>query len=218
MGIENGAVSIIGGGGKTTMAHVLCAELMNLKTVIFCTTTKIMPSSLLRNFYSPSESSLNEAIKKHKGVCIGKLLDNGKLCESDIPIKRLSQLADNVIIEADGSKGLPLKAHEQHEPIINPCSTKTILVVGIDGIGSPICKAAHRPELYSNLAGVEIDTIVTPEIAAKVINTEKLHDIVFINKISTDMDKSNADKLASLIKTPVFAGQLQKGEWYACNN
>lgn len=51
-----------------------------------------------------------------------------------------------------------------------------MLVMGADGFGKPISRMAHRPELYARLAGATEDQEVTPELAARVVRLECLHD------------------------------------------
>lgn len=54
-------------------------------------------------------------------------------------------LADYTLVEADGSKGLPLKAHAPHEPVIPPQSNQTILVLGAEGLGRTVAQAGAPP-------------------------------------------------------------------------
>jgi probable selenium-dependent hydroxylase accessory protein YqeC len=56
-------------------------------------------------------------------------------------------------IEADGSRGHPLKAHAAHEPLIPKQAERILYVVGADGIGKKVIEAAHRPELYAKKTG-----------------------------------------------------------------
>ena len=45
LALPRGVTCLVGGGGKTTLAHVLAAQLPG--SVIFCTTTRIFPSETL---------------------------------------------------------------------------------------------------------------------------------------------------------------------------
>ena len=124
----------------------------------------------------------------------------------------LAALADYVLVEADGSAGLPLKAHAPHEPVIPAEAARTILVVGASGFGRPIREAAHRPERYAQLAECDIETAVTPEIAARVLRAEGLGDLVLVNQAETPEARENARKLAENLPLPVCAGSLRRGE------
>ena len=63
-------------------------------------------------------------------------------------------LADYVLVEADGAKRLPLKAHAEHEPVIPACAGRTVCMVGVDGLGAPVSQTCHRPQRFAQLAGV----------------------------------------------------------------
>ncbi len=72
-------------------------------------------------------------------VCLGRPDEKGKLTAPALPVSQLQTLALWVLVEADGSKHLPLKAHAPHEPVIPPESQHTILVAGpraLDGLSS----------------------------------------------------------------------------------
>ena len=125
---------------------------------------------------------------------------------------RLAALVDYVLVEADGSAGLPLKAHAPHEPVIPAESGRVLLVLGASGFGRPIREAAHRPERYAQLAGRDPETIVTPEIAAQVSRAEGLGDLVLVNQVETPEAWENARKLAENLPLPVYAGSLRRGE------
>ena len=147
-------------------------------------------------------------------VCVGSLHEpTGKLDAPRLAFSDLANIADYVLVEADGAKKLPLKAHAEHEPVIPACANRVVHVVGIDGVGAPISQACHRPELYARLAGVSADDAVTPEVAAAVLKAENLHDVVLINKVETAADWQKAESIAAFVKTPVIAGSLWRNEF-----
>ncbi len=145
---EREVISLVGGGGKTTLMFSLAEELTRQgKRVITTTTTKI---------YEPSEGEsplviveeeperllleAERALQSFPHVTLsGKRLPQGKL--SGIPpdlVAELSRISDYVIVEADGSKGRPIKVHGDHEPVVPPSSTLFTVVVGADGLGKPL--------------------------------------------------------------------------------
>ena len=121
-------------------------------------------------------------------------------------------LADYVLVEADGAKRLPLKAHAEHEPVIPACAGRTVCVVGVDGLGAPVSQTCHRPQIFAQLAGVSADDAVTPEAVAAVLCAEALHDVVLINKVETAADWQAARRIAALCDTPVVAGSLWRDD------
>ena len=106
-------------------------------------------------------------------VCAGSIHPpTGKLAEPRVAFSDLVRLADYVLVEADGAKKLPLKAHAEHEPVIPACAGRTVCVVGVDGLGAPVSQTCHRPQIFAQLAGVSVDDAVTPEAVAAVLCAE----------------------------------------------
>ncbi len=58
-----------------------------------------------------------------------------------------------MLVEADGSRRLPLKAHAPHEPVIPKEAGCVLCVVGAHGFDRPIREAVHRPEQFCTLTG-----------------------------------------------------------------
>ena len=89
-------------------------------------------------------------------------------------LQRVLELAERyhapLFIEADGSKGLPLKAPAEHEPPIPEFVDTVIYVVGLSGLGQPLdAEHVHRPERYASLSGLSIGDTLTPEAIARVL-------------------------------------------------
>ena len=120
-----------------------------------------------------------------------------------------------MLVEADGSRRLPLKAHAPHEPVIPANAQRVVLVVGADGFGKPIRDVCHRSERYAALCGVSENALVTPELEAALILAEGLGDRVYINKVETAEDYDRAAALANRLTCPATAGSLHKGV-YLC--
>ncbi len=203
--LNKGAVSIIGSGGKTTMMLTLARELSLLGKTIVTTTTHIRPPEGLPLIEKPRAFS-------QSCVCMGSFNAEGKL-SAPARMEELLPLCDYLLIEADGSRGLPIKAHLDHEPVIADCSDRTILVIGASGFNRPIGKVTHRAERFCELAGTTDDDIVTPKVLSRVLNREALFDSIFINQAETDEQRDFALELKKLVAVPVFAGEFQKEEW-----
>ena len=212
LGVREGVTAVIGGGGKTTLLRTLGEELARSGArVILATSTKFRPFPGIETVPG-GEREIAEALGCAPLVCAAAPWgESGKLAESPVPMARLAALADCVLVEADGSAGLPLKAHAPHEPVIPAESGRVILVLGASGFGRPIRETAHRPERYAALAGCDIETAVTPEIAARVIRAEGLGDMVLVNQAETPEAREMARKLAENLPLPVCAGSLQRG-------
>ena len=199
--IRPGVTAVIGSGGKTSLIAKLCRELPG--TVIVCTSTHIYPTEGLPLF--------TEAITEmpERCICLGTPAEKGKLTAPIQSFEELACLADYVLVEADGSKGLPLKAHLPHEPVIPACAGQVIGVVGLSGLGKTVEEAAHRPERYASLCGSAISDPVTPEMAANVLNTENLADFYILNQADDPQAIENGKKLGKLLQKPYILASLK---------
>ena len=141
-------ISLIGGGGKTTLMVGLASYLKGEgKKVLITTTTKIMSPSF--HDYKADFIFSNDTVMDFfpEGPCsvlyaLGDEETNKWRCP---PIENLSLLRnryDVIINEADGSKRLPLKVHTQRDPVIPDFTTYTISVMGLWGIGKKACDVA----------------------------------------------------------------------------
>ena len=135
------------------------------------------------------------------------------MTQSSLAFPELLSLADYVLVEADGAKMLPLKAHAEYEPVIPECASSVVCVAGVDGVGLPVSEICHRPDRYAELAGISAECQVTPEAVAAVLNAESLHDILLINKVEDPAQWQLAEHIALRCKTPVVAGSLKDGEF-----
>lgn len=207
LGVERGVTALIGGGGKTTLMYTLAEELRHRGTVVVTTSTHIQRPEQYPVLTAADDVAA--ALAEHGAVCVASESPEGKLCAPALSFEALAALADFVLVEADGSKRLPLKAHAPHEPVIPVNARRIIYVVGADGFGRPIRQVCHRPERYAALCGAAEDDLVTPALEAKVLHAEG-YDTgwVYINKVETPEDWRNAEALAALLPGKVIAGSL----------
>ena len=213
--VRPGVTAIIGGGGKTTLMECLAEELSAQARVIVCTTTHIYPEQNMPCLVSTSEAEIAAELARTRCVCVGSASESGKYSAPELPFCTLCALASYVIVEADGSKRLPLKAHASHEPVIPEEAQRVIMVIGIDGVGKTIRETCRRSALYAQLAGVDEETVVTPQLAARVVNAEGYGDRVYINKVESAADYEAAQAMANEFSCPVIAGSLHQGV-YVC--
>ena len=207
--VEKGVTALIGGGGKTTLMYTLAEELRRRGTVLVTTSTHIQRPEQYPTLLTADAAAVAAALATHGVVCVAGETAEGKLCAPALSFELLAALADFVLVEADGSRRLPLKAHAPHEPVIPPNARRTVYVVGADGFGHPIRQVCHRPERYAALCGAAEDDLVTPALEARVLHAEG-YDTgwVYINKVETPEDWRNAEALAALLPGKVLAGSL----------
>ena len=157
LAVEKGVTALIGGGGKTTLMYTLAEELRRRGTVVVTTSTHIQRPEQYPVLLSGGAAAVSAALAAHGAVCVAGETAEGKLCAPALSFETLAALADFVLVEADGSRRLPLKAHAPHEPVIPANTRRTVYVVGADGFGRPIRQVCHRPERYAALCGAAED-------------------------------------------------------------
>lgn len=207
LNIRPGVTALIGGGGKTSLMLTLAQELKDRGSVIICTTTRIYPPKDMDIIFCADKDCVSAALNEKKVICVGEMYGE-KLGPSNMAVSELISLADYVIAEADGSKGLPLKAHADHEPVI-PNQARVIYIIGADGIGKPIAESAHRPELYAKKLGTDIYHTVTPEDAASMVD---YGDTALFNKAESEEDIRNGEIFGECFNGTTVIATLKNSE------
>ena len=208
LGVGPGVTSVIGSGGKTSLLAALARELPG--TVVLTTTTHILPFEGVPLVTSADPGAIAEALAASRVICVGSQAEkNGKLVTPELGIDALASLADHVLVEADGARRLPLKAHAAWEPVIPACSGRTVIVFGASGMGRPVCDVVHRPEIFCELAGCAPDDLATPKLVARSARAEALADVALVNQ--ADVAPDAARELAVLLDVPAFAGSVRTG-------
>ena len=199
--VKKGITAIIGSGGKTSLMLALGRELSSAGfSVILCTSTRIYPPEGI-----PFTQEITRCVEGT--ICVGTPAQFGKIAAPKQPFTDLTQYADYVLVEADGSKHLPLKAHDVYEPVI-PCGCgRVILVVGATGLGDDIYEVVHRPEIFLELTD---SYVASPEAVALAMAKEDLGDCVFINQ--ADLAPNLAMELKTMVPIPCCVGSVLKGE------
>ena len=206
LGVGPGVTSVIGSGGKTSLLAALARELPG--TVALTTTTHILPFEGVPLVTSTDVGAVAEALAASRVICVGSQAEkNGKLVTPELGIDTLADLADHVLVEADGARRLPLKAHAAWEPVIPACSGRTILVLGASGLDHPVREVVHRPERFCELAGCAPDVPATPELVARAANAEALADVALVNQ--ADVAPEAARELSVLLAVPALVGSLR---------
>lgn len=230
--IKNQAISIIGGGGKSSLLEKLGKELVERKLrVILTTTTKIQPlpkiALVLQSKNGNYLTELKTILHELSIALVAKEFykEKNKLIGVNQPsVSQLKKQADVVLIEADGSRQRGLKTHKEHEPVIPVASESVIIICGADMVGEPLSeKTVHRAELFSKKWDLPMGTVLTPEIIARELLSpySYLKNIpinanvaVFINKSDKNAvgAKLLAEKLLRNCKYPVFLGSLKNNQ------
>jgi probable selenium-dependent hydroxylase accessory protein YqeC len=181
LAVRAGAVvAITGGGGKTTALYRLGAELADGGVPVLLTgTTRFTPpegDAAPNLTLVESADALVHALRHARAWPVTAAAgwgSKGRLLPLDPAwLDRLhaEQPALAIIVEADGSAMRPFKAPGEHEPVIPPCSSLVVNVVGLDAIGRPLDEThVHRPERVAVLTGVAIGAPVTEAAVVTVM-------------------------------------------------
>lgn len=165
-------VSLVGGGGKTTALFALGDQLG--PTAILTTTTKMGRDRTGRHepLVDPSDGELVDAIAAEGTVLVWRGIDGHRaLGFAPETCDRWFDLADHVVVEADGSRRRPFKAPIDHEPVVASRTTILIAAVGAAAFGGVIADVCHRPERVAAIAGCRTTDLLTPARLAAVLTS-----------------------------------------------
>ena len=147
-------VSLVGGGGKTTLLYALSEHCARRGwRVLAGTTTHIRQPK--QNF-AAAAADVKALWAAGAFAVLGTPDGSGKLTAP--PPRQLEhwmEQADAVFLEADGAKRLPCKAPAAHEPVILPESDIVLAV-----------------ETACALLGAAPETLLTPELLARLLASE----------------------------------------------
>ncbi|MFQ6115174.1 MAG: selenium cofactor biosynthesis protein YqeC [bacterium] len=202
-GLKGQVVSVIGGGGKSTLIETIGKELLDkhLK-VILTSTTKFQPmpaiESVLKTQNKDYLNNLRKILQEKKIALLARDYYKGErlLGVEKEEIAEILNLADTVLIEADGCRQRSLKTHKEYEPVIPEISTTVIIICGADVVGKPLNEeTVHRADLFSQKWNLPFGTLLTPEVVANELLSQdsyfrhipkKVAVSIFINKVDTN--------------------------------
>lgn len=163
-------VALVGGGGKTTMLWTLARQAREAgASVIVTTSTHMRPLTALPVIEGSAEADIAEELAQRGIVQVGFLTKEGKLEGSPASLQFCRSIADVILVEADGSRGLPLKVPASHEPQIPLESNGVIVLAGIDSLGVPLSQICHRASLAAALLNCSVETPVSKAMMATLL-------------------------------------------------
>ena len=161
-------VSLVGGGGKTTLLYALSEHCARRGwRVLAGTTTHIRQPK--QNF-AAADADVKALWAAGAFAVLGTPDGSGKLTAP--PPRQLEhwmEQADAVFLEADGAKRLPCKVPAAHEPVLLPESDIVQAVAGLSALGRPLQECCFRTELACALLGVPPETCLTPDLLARLL-------------------------------------------------
>lgn len=194
-------ISFVGSGGKTTSIYHLANELSSLgKRVIITTTTHMfLPTNNV--VLNEDREQLLKLLQTNTPPVVGTPCPNNKITKvSDSFYNWLKTISDYLLVEADGSKRLPLKVPNHHEPVIPPDTNLTIILSGLSALSHPLIDCCHRWQLAADILNCPPTHPVTPIDAAKLLNEGYCKKLtppykILLNQCTTPEQEQNAVQL-----------------------
>lgn len=179
--VKGDVISIVGAGGKTTTMYRLCHELVvqGLR-VVSTTTTAFQPPTarqspllLLAEDVSDLASAVQEALAVHRHVSVASRARRADKVEGvDFSVVSvLRELADVVVIEADGARHARIKAPADHEPVVPESTTLFLTVAGLHALGHPLREVCHRPYQAASLCHQAQESAVTWNTLSRLLGS-----------------------------------------------
>lgn len=229
LGGGGGVVSIVGGGGKSSLMFALGRLLPG--RVVLTTTTRIFAAQtgLAPRWCSLEEAGWVEQIgaSREPLLVVGKVEgDRAVGVPATLPGELLARSdVDWVVVEADGSRMLPVKAPAEHEPVVPDATGLLVVVAGIDALSAPIAEVAHRPEIVASITGLDASERLTPAALAGLLTSprgglkgapQSARRAVFLNKVESRAERSLAEQVAESVMERgrverVVSGALWRG-------
>ena len=144
---KNHVVSIIGGGGKTTLLYEMAGFCVkNDQKVLVTTSTHIYRPP--KEWHDQSLEAVERKFRTGRAAIIGSACrDPEKLSMPETELfEAARKKADLTLIEADGARHLQCKAPAEHEPVLLSSSDLVIGVTGLSALGQPLGKGCFRAE------------------------------------------------------------------------
>jgi probable selenium-dependent hydroxylase accessory protein YqeC len=180
-------VALVGGGGKTAALQLLTEECLAAngeRRVLATTTTAMFLAELQRvapvivqALLPRLTAQLEERFTGERSIAAARAIGrDGKVV--GLPTEWVDELwatgmIDQLVVEADGSKGASLKAFAAYEPQVPSATTLVVQVAGMDLLGMPLSEPhVHRASLLAELLGVPLGSTVTPTMLAKALRAQ----------------------------------------------
>lgn len=160
--------AFVGAGGKTSLIRKYANQYGAEGKKVFVTTTTHMfieEDTLLTDDGAEIICALEET-----GYAMAGISDGRKITAlSEETYLEVCSHADVVLVEADGSKHMPIKIPNEKEPVIPANADEIVIVCGLQAIGKKAEEVSHRLELVKQCLHIGNDTIITASHIQKLV-------------------------------------------------
>lgn len=197
-------VALVGSGGKTTVFWELAREYAGQKVLLTTTTRMWLPPE---DYPFCEPEALPHLWPASCGLFVGRA--EGEKVSGPTPAEldswELPDL-DLLVVEADGSRGLPVKAHADHEPVLPHTTTVVVAVLGMQALGMRAGEA-HRAELLCQRLGCDPELRLGESHLVMVLEgylerAPAPRQVIVLNQADDERLKSAAYRIGRRLQVP----------------
>ena len=230
-------ISVVGSGGKTTLVYKLAnSYALQGKKVLITTTTHMTNDGFYYDIDEAIRKENNKSKNKSGIICkVGSNLGDKVGTLSKEELDKARRVFDIIIVEADGSRCMPVKIPNlEKEPVILEGTDEIYIVSGLAAIGRKLRLTCQRFNILSKEDRKEIenkfcksgesidDLIVTKELLEYILNKfyvvplSKKYNVKTINIYFADMKEGKIYKNYNKIAFVMLASGLSKRFTKSC--
>ena len=210
-------ICAVGAGGKTSLLYELAEEYRRKgKRVLLITTTKMyLPEK--DGVLDGTAEEIKEKLERDGFAVAGGVFSEEKM--GPLPQAILDEVfsfADVVLVEADGSKRMPLKMPRQGEPVLPETCDFLVTVAGLSALEQPWEQVCHRFALVSSMFSGK--TVAEGDIfpllqAGYSALWDEIQGCVFLNQAEV-VGWDRAERIAADFSVPCLWGSLRQKQYY----
>ncbi len=206
---EKCCISFVGAGGKSSLISCIADwGTLHQKKVLITTTTHIFRPVSLK--LARNEQELEHIWQTGNWAVIGTVdpVQPQKLQNPEPHwLQRAAELADLVLIEADGSKRFPCKVPDSHEPVILPQTDVVVAVLGLSALNRPLKDCCFRLQKATELLSIKESHPLTCEHMATIFasrqglrkTVDNREYVVVLNQCDTKELRNAGEQISDIL-------------------
>lgn len=160
--------AFVGAGGKTTLIRQEAKKYLEQGCKVCVTTSTHMYIEENTLLTDCADEIIRELKEKH--YAMAGIADGTKIKSlSRVTYDKVCAYADVVLVEADGSKHMPLKFPSNSEPVIYDNVDEIVVVYGLHALRRKASEAVHRLYLSERFYPLDEDTQITEEHMENIV-------------------------------------------------
>ena len=210
LGVDAGLTAVVGAGGKKTAIYTMANR---IRRAVVTQTVRIPPfdEHVERVIRTADPAAALDSVTEWPVGLVPDYEDSRYLGYDPAEVDAIADrnVADAVLVKADGARNREFKAPGEDEPKIPPGADRVLLLASTQIVGSPLEEPhVHRPERVATLTDLSIgDRIGTEDVAAVLASPrgggknvpEGAELVPVLNKVDDPADEATARDIASAI-------------------